>query len=46
MNNQNDYNDNKKITYHEQTDISPMPMTYGSFFSFYWMKTLPLKITL
>ena len=22
MNNQNDYNDNKKITYHEQTDIS------------------------
>ena len=77
MNNQNDYNDNKKVTYHEQTDISNilklrevlktlppfcrdyframdpvtttntrMPMTYGSFSSFYWMKTLPLKITL
>ena len=36
MNNQNDYNDNKKITYHEQTDISNIPVSYTHL-------TLPTK---
>jgi hypothetical protein len=66
------YNDSKKVTYHEQTDISnilklravlktlpdfckdwirlllpkhefPMRMISESFFSFSWMKILPLR---
>ena len=71
------YNDSKKVTYHEQTDISnilklravlktlpdfsariifvlwirlllpkhefPMRMISESFFSFFWMKILPLR---
>ena len=56
------YNDSKKVTYHEQTDISnilklravlkTLPdfckdyfrgMISESFFSFSWMKILPLR---